>query len=219
MRRTLRARLRRHDKRHVEGPGERAETRVKPRRMWGAGEKEPGEVVMVLPLVEEGVQEHFGGDDLLTHCRPVIDADASGRDRTLGECAAVVAVRLALQTLSVVRVHLGSICDDQIAMGEARERIELIDEELPKTFTLSSVIRRIDDAQRQPSCDWARLHGEPSGALAPPVRGVWTSTEHLLREYTAAQESWAGTVRSRPAGTPTHRIPDAGLAKWQTRRS
>jgi hypothetical protein len=189
VRRAVRTGLRRHDKRHVEGSGERAQTRVEPRGMWGAGKTESREVVMVFPLVEEGVQEHFGGDHLLTYRRSVIDADASSRHRALGERAAVVAVRLALQTLSVVRVHLGSIRDDQFAMGEARKHIELIDEELPKTFTLASVIRRVDDAQRQPARDWARLHGEPGGALAPPVRGVWTSTEHMLREYTAAQES------------------------------
>ena len=184
--------LRRHHERDLERARERAQTRVEPRGVRGTGETEAGEVMVVLPFVEQRVQEHLGGDPLMTHRAPVVDADSSSRHRALHKGAAVVPVRLALQPLSVVRVDLGSVSHDQVAVGEAGERIELIDEQLTEALALVRIFTGIEDPHRQAARNRAGLDLEPGGTLAPPVGGVGASTEHLLREYTAARESEAG---------------------------
>src|ERR1700730_769028 len=161
-----------------------------------------GEIVVMLPFVEQGVQKDLGRDHLLAVGGLVINADASGFNRAVGEGAAIVAVRLALQTLPVVRVDLGSISDDEVAMGETRERIELVDQELAESFALASVVRCVDDSKCKPTCDSARLDREPGGTLASPVRGVGASTEHLLREYTTVPAYGAGTEPIPGSGHP-----------------
>jgi len=137
--------LRRHHERDLERARERAQTRVEPRGVRGTGETEAGEVMVVLPFVEQRVQEHLGGDHLLTHRGPVVDADSSSRHRALHKGAAVVPVRLALQPLSVVRVDLGSVSHDQVAVGEAGERIELIDEQLTEALDVGAEIVLLDN--------------------------------------------------------------------------
>ena len=95
----------------------------------------------------------------------VIDADASGLDRAFGKRAAVIAVRLALQTLAVVRVDLGSVGNHEIAVGEAGERVELVEEHLPEALALGQ-----DPPTHRRSEAPAR---EPPGWVAPG--GQWRS--------------------------------------------
>src|ERR1017187_6555281 len=104
-------------------------------------------------------------------------------------------------------MHLGAIGDDQFAVGEPRERVELIKKELPKALAFTGVLRRVDDAQCQATCDRAGLHRELGRTLAPSVGGVGASTEHLLREYTAASGSEIRTVR--PVSGPRRPIESA----------
>src|ERR1700690_3160018 len=104
-------------------------------------------------------------------------------------------------------MHLGAIGDDQFAVGEPCERVELIKEELPEASPLLRVLRRVDDAQCEATCDSAGLHREPGRTLAASVGGIGTSTEHLLREYTAA--SGSGTRTVGPVSGPRRPIESA----------
>src|SRR5580704_19454281 len=101
--------------------------------------------------MEQRVEEHLCGDDLLPHRGPVVDADASRLHLALAEGAAVIAVGLALQTLAIVGMHLRSVGHDQVAMGESRESIELIKQKLSEPLALDRVLGGVEDAEREPS--------------------------------------------------------------------
>src|ERR1700686_699653 len=101
---------------------------------------EAGEVIVMRPLVQQRVEKHLGTDHLLAHRGAVIDTDACCLDRSVFERASVVAIRLALQTLSVVGVHLSAVGYDQGATGETRKDVKLVEEQLSKLATLDVVL-------------------------------------------------------------------------------
>src|ERR1035441_9315238 len=144
--------------------------------------------------MQQRVEEHFCRDHLLTHCGPVVDADASRLHLAIAERAAVIAVCLALQTLAVVGMHLRSVSDDQVAMREPRESVEFIEQKLSEPLAVNRVLGGVEDAERESSGDWAGLHWQPCRTLTAAVGGIRSSTEHLLREYTAGPEPAARTV-------------------------
>src|ERR1700687_5588901 len=101
---------------------------------------EAGEIVVMRPLVQQRVEKHLGTDHLLADGGAVIDSDACCLDRSVFERASVVTVGSALQTLPVVRVHLGTVGDDQVAMGETRKSVELVEEQLSQLATLDVIL-------------------------------------------------------------------------------
>src|SRR5207302_6539903 len=95
--------------------------------------------------------------------------------------AVVVAVRLALQPLAVVLVHLRTVGNGDLAAGEPRDRAELVDEQLGQSPPLAMLVRGGGDAQGEPAGLGGRPEADAGRCLAEQVRFVGTTaSEHLL---------------------------------------
>src|SRR5439155_25638269 len=57
--------------------GQVADAGEEPRRMWRPIELQPGEIVMMHPLVEQRLEKDFGREDLLPNRREVVDPDGT----------------------------------------------------------------------------------------------------------------------------------------------
>ena len=131
------------------------------------------EVVVVGPLVEQRVEEDLGCDDALLDGGAVIDANARPRHLALSvKPVGVVAVRLGLEPLPVVPMHLGSVGDDDLAGGQPRLPTQLVDEVLGNALALGGVLAGAQDSERQASGDRGRTYRHAGGGLAATVAGL-----------------------------------------------
>jgi hypothetical protein len=135
--------------------------------------------------VEQGVEEDLAGDHLLANCGPVVDADPRSADRSALEPAPVVAVGAALQASPVVLVDLRPIGDGELTGEETGGLAELVEELLAGLPTFPVILARGEDASSERSSTGRRLDRQARLALAPPVRGIPTTTqsEHTLAQY------------------------------------
>src|SRR2546430_9320420 len=141
--------------------------------MWRPIELQPGEIVMMHPLVEQRLEKDFGREDLLPNRREVVDPDGTALGSRFPRDP-VVAVGFDFQFAFAGTVALRAVGHGQLAGWQPSGLVENVEQRLA-AYLATGRCCLLEDRKRVTLSAGKHPPRDSFYSLAAFVAGTWTS--------------------------------------------